>query len=131
MALQQLVYVSTPFGFDRPTLAGILVGARANNARDGLTGCLICRADIYMQLLEGPDTALAACWGRIRVDDRHGDVTRRVLRPVTERMFPGWAMRDDPADSWIWDQDAVARDAHLTATPEEILSIFARVAATA
>jgi hypothetical protein len=53
MALQQLVYVSTPFGFDRPTLAGILVGARANNARDGLTGCLICRATSICSFWKG------------------------------------------------------------------------------
>jgi hypothetical protein len=131
MALVQLVYVSRPFGFDVPTLSGILVTARANNARDDITGCLICRADIFMQLLEGPEAAVAATWSRIQRDDRHVEVTRRVLRPVTARMFPLWAMRDDPAKSWMWTQDEVDKGAVARAGEDEILAVFARVRAEA
>jgi Sensors of blue-light using FAD len=58
MSLLQLIYASTPFGFDNPTLNQILSVARRNNARDDVTGALICRADIYMQLLEGPCAAV-------------------------------------------------------------------------
>jgi Sensors of blue-light using FAD len=44
----QLVYASRPFGYDDLTLTGILGQARQNNARNGITGALICREDIFM-----------------------------------------------------------------------------------
>jgi len=128
MAEVQMIYVSRPFGFDAPTLAGILIGARANNLRDGITGCLICRADIYIQLLEGPEAAVAVTWAKIRRDDRHVNIERRVFRPMTERMFPDWAMRDDPAQSWLWSQAEVDKGAADTASEADLLAIFARVA---
>ena len=56
--MKQLIYSSQPFGFDEAMLAGILSGARYNNVRDGITGALICRQDIYLQLIEGPAAAI-------------------------------------------------------------------------
>jgi hypothetical protein len=97
MALQRLVYASRPFGFDDAMLNGILAQARHFNARDGLTGALICRADIYLQLLEGPAAALNATYARIAHDDRHLEVQLLIQEPVEERLFPAWHMRDDPA----------------------------------
>ena len=44
MPLTQLIYTSRPFGFDAHTLDDILLGARRNNERDGITGALVCRA---------------------------------------------------------------------------------------
>ena len=38
MSLMQLIYASTPFGFDYPTLNRILSVARRNNARNQITG---------------------------------------------------------------------------------------------
>lgn len=53
-------YASKPFGYDDLSLIGILSKARSNNARDGITGCLVCREDLYLQLLEGPRDAVIA-----------------------------------------------------------------------
>jgi hypothetical protein len=53
MTLFRAVYSSRPFGFDSAILNGILVDARRSNERDGITGALICRGDIYLQWLEG------------------------------------------------------------------------------
>ena len=39
----QLIYASRPFGYDDLTLTSILMQARKNNARNGITGALICR----------------------------------------------------------------------------------------
>ena len=58
--LIQLIYSSKPFGFDEATLSEILLTARRNNERDGITGALICRRDLYLQLLEGPQAAVEA-----------------------------------------------------------------------
>ena len=82
--LIQLIYSSKPFGFDEAALNGILLTARRNNPRDAITGALICRQDLYLQLLEGPQAAVEARYSS-------------VSRPATERLFPNWAMRDDPA----------------------------------
>lgn len=131
MPLLQLTYASRPFGFDAPTLAGILLDARRCNARDGITGALICRDDLFLQLLEGPEAAVEAAFARIARDDRHVEV-----RPLTRRMIPGdgrlfgrWAMRDDPAQSWVWSRAEVEDGAPLRAGEAEILAIFARLAA--
>ena len=74
MSLMQLIYASTPFGFDNPTLNQVLSVARRNNARDDITGALICRADLYLQMLEGPRAAVTATFQKIMADDRHLDV---------------------------------------------------------
>ena len=78
-------------------LAGILLDARQANTRDGITGALICRRDIYLQMLEGPAPAVKAAYGRIRRDDRHVEVRLHVSDPVEERLFADWAMMHDPA----------------------------------
>jgi hypothetical protein len=125
----QLIYSSKPFGFDEAALNGILSIARRNNPRDGITGALICRHDLYLQLLEGPQAAVEARYRSIARDDRHLDVVKRVSRPVTERMFPNWAMRDDPARSWMWTVGEIDQGALDRAAPDEFIDVFSRLAA--
>ncbi len=127
--LIQLIYSSKPFGFDEAALNGILMIARRNNPRDAITGALICRHDLYLQLLEGPEAAVEARYVRIARDDRHLEVVKRVSRPVTERMFPNWAMRDDPARSWMWTAREVDQGALDRASPADFISVFSRLAA--
>ena len=91
MALAQLIYASRPFGFDDATLNGILMDARRCNARDDITGALVCRADLYLQYLEGPQQAVEAAFARIARDNRHLEVNRLVRAPITARLFPKWA----------------------------------------
>jgi hypothetical protein len=128
MALMQFVYASQPFGFDNSMLAGILLDARRCNERDEITGALIARQDLYLQLLEGPEDKVRAAYQRIKQDDRHIDVVPLVERSIDVRMFPGWAMRDDPAQSWIWTMEEVADGAVSRATEDEVLGFFKRLA---
>ncbi|MGI4877071.1 MAG: BLUF domain-containing protein [Janthinobacterium lividum] len=127
--MRQLIYCSQPFGYDAATLANILVAARRNNRRDGITGALICRHDIYLQLLEGPADVVAAAFGRIVADDRHLEVNALMSAEVDARLFPRWDMLDDPARSWLWSPAEVAAGAVLTAGADAVLAVFARVAA--
>jgi hypothetical protein len=127
--LIQIIYASQPFGFGDDILNGILMSARRNNARDRITGALICRGDLYLQLLEGPRDRVEALFGRIERDNRHIEVNLRVREPVTDRLFPAWAMRDDPARSWMWSPDEVYAGAVERASREELLGVFARLAA--
>jgi hypothetical protein len=128
MNLVQLIYISEPFGFDEAMLGGILVQARRNNPALGITGCLVCRQDMYLQLLEGEAETIEALYGRIAKDDRHLAVELLARTPATTRMFPDWAMRDDPARSWLWSADELARGAAQKATTQELQAIFGRIA---
>jgi hypothetical protein len=130
MDMVRLVYASRPFGFDDSILNGILIQARHNNSRRDITGALICRADVYLQLLEGPEAAVKETYSHIARDDRHLEVKQLLVEPATDRMFPGWAMRDDPARSWMWTKEQIAAGAISRASPKEILAIFARLNAT-
>jgi hypothetical protein len=127
--LIQLIYSSKPFGFDEAALNGILAIARRNNPRDAITGSLICRRDLYLQLLEGPRAAVEARYSSIARDDRHLEVVKRISRPVTERMFPNWAMRDDPARSWMWTAKEIDDGALDRSIPAEFIAVFSRLAA--
>ncbi len=128
MRLTQLIYTSRPFGFDEATLDDILLAARVNNARRGVTGSLICRADMFMQLLEGPRDAVTATLARILLDDRHVDVAVVHCADVPERLFPDWTMRDDPPRSWMWTREQVRAGAARDATAAEALAVFQRLA---
>ena len=129
MRMLQIAYASRPFGFDAPMLNSILVQARSLNRKADITGALICRADLYLQLIEGPEAAIEAVYLRIARDDRHLEVRPLLRRTVTERLFAGWEMRDDPARSWLWTEPEIAAGAFDRATEQDILGVFARLAA--
>ena len=129
--ITQLIYMSEPFGYDSAILSAILATARRNNARRGVTGALICRHDIYLQLIEGDAEAIDTLFASIADDDRHLAVTLLSQDAVPDRVFPGWAMLHDPARSWLWDTDDVGRGAVREATPHALRQVFARAAAEA
>ncbi|SEV96548.1 Sensors of blue-light using FAD [Cognatiyoonia koreensis] len=124
----QLVYASRPLGFDAAILSCILVQARAFNAKHDLTGALICRNDLYLQLIEGPQDTVTSLYERIKQDDRHANIIELVRRPVQFRLFPAWAMRDDPVQSWMWSREDVAAGRVENAGVDEVLAVFVRLA---
>ncbi len=126
--LVHIVYASRPFGFDDLALSGILATARRNNARDNITGALICREDLFLQWLEGPQAVVQALYGRIERDDRHTDLRCLISGPLAARVFPDWAMRHDPARSWMWTPEQVADGQIERAMPDEARAIFQRLA---
>jgi hypothetical protein len=126
-SLYRAIYTSRPFGFDTAILSGILMDARRANLRDEITGALICRADIYLQWLEGPEDAVRRALSRIQADDRHLEVTLHASGPVAERVFPDWAMLHDPAATWIWTQDEVSGGAAERATEDAVIGFFLRL----
>lgn len=129
--MKQLIYRSQPFGFDRSTLAAILSGARRNNRRDDITGALICRHDLYLQLIEGPAPAIDALYARIVADDRHADIRLLLSDTVHQRLFPQWEMLDDQAPSLLWSPAEIAAGAIDAASAADLLGVFARLSASA
>jgi hypothetical protein len=124
----QLIYASRPFGYDELTLTSILMQARKNNARNGITGALICREDLFLQILEGPRDLVTATFSRILRDERHVDVVNLLSNEIHGRLFPEWSMRHDPAQSWMWTPEEVARGAIGRASDQEILGTFESLA---
>lgn len=129
--LTQLIYESQPFGYDNAILSSILDDARKCNLRDDITGALVCRHDIYLQLLEGPREPVTAAYMRICRDDRHAGVKKLVSRQVTSRMFGDWAMLHDPAKSLIWTRDQIADGILGRISTDDIVDMFESVSRNA
>ncbi|MGZ2258937.1 BLUF domain-containing protein [Roseobacter sp. A03A-229] len=130
MSVWQLIYTSRPFGYDLTMLANILATSRSRNARNDITGALICRPDVFLQLLEGPEGKVQSTYARICEDDRHVEVTQLVSEAVPERLFPDWAMKHDPAVSWLWSPVEVHMGALHAASKVAIREVFVRSAAS-
>ena len=48
--------------------------------------------------------------------------------PAEARLFPDWAMLDDPARSWLWNEAQVAAGAVTHASTSEVRAVFERIA---
>jgi Sensors of blue-light using FAD len=129
LALLKIVYSSQPFGYDEAMLAGILMDARRCNARDDVTGALICRREVFLQLLEGPERQVRDAFQRIGQDDRHLDIVLHVSEPVSERMFGNWAMLHDPARSWLLSETETSGDCLDRVRSSNVRGIFEALAA--
>ena len=110
-------------------LAGILSAARRNNPQHGITGALVCRHDLYLQLIEGPAAAIDALYARILADDRHTNVELLLTEAMGERIFPAWAMLDDEAPSLFWSAQDVAAGALEDSSADELRASFIRLSA--
>lgn len=92
--LERVVYCSRA-RIDTASLQAIseLLGvSQRNNARDGLTGALAVNDGWFLQVVEGPGTALDRLLRRLAEDPRHADVEILSRRSVTARLFPDWSM---------------------------------------
>lgn len=125
--IKHLIYASRPFGFDDAVLKSILLSSRTNNAKVDVTGALICRADLYLQLLEGPAVAVDQTFERIRLDDRHLELCPLKSGISTRRLFATWAMRDDEVKTWMWSQEEVKSGIVWNMNPEMAFSVFERL----
>ncbi|MGN5373901.1 BLUF domain-containing protein [Sphingomonas hankookensis] len=87
---RQILYASrSEAGID---VDHILQQSRHNNAVDGITGLLWHDGDHFVQVIEGPESSIAATYARIAIDPRHHDVTILSDRPVGAREFGYWSM---------------------------------------
>ena len=127
MKLMQLVYCSQPVGFSLEILSAILVASRANNRKYDITGALICRSDIFLQLLEGPEQQVKNTYDAIQNDDRHVNVYNLIDRPIEKRLFPAWAMKDDPVKTWMWSQEEVSNGIVKSLSQKQVEEVFLKL----
>lgn len=92
-SLTQIIYRSIAVG--HPTeldLHPILATARAFNAANEITGMLLYRQQVFVQLLEGPEDIVRELYGRISEDERHRNVETLADNEIARRRFGHWSM---------------------------------------
>lgn len=73
-------------------LEGILVSARAHNARSRITGVLLHHDGSFFQYLEGPEAEVRAAYVRIKAARQHHGLIELLNRPIDKRHFADWKM---------------------------------------
>lgn len=98
MSLYQIMYISSAQGaVTTDQCAGIARAAAVRNRRVDVTGLLLFNSRRFIQVLEGPRTAVEGVYDRICRDDRHRGVVKLRESIIDAREFGDWAMAyDDP-----------------------------------
>ncbi|MDA8791792.1 BLUF domain-containing protein [Bacteriovoracaceae bacterium] len=73
-------------------LQEILNVANPNNESIGVTGMLLYKGGVFMQLLEGNKNVVLNLFGRIGTDLRHEGIKILVKQEVEGRLFTDWTM---------------------------------------
>ena len=89
----RLLYVSRSKGPQTTTVTrSILEQAQSHNAAQGITGVLCQGQGLFLQVLEGPRSAVNELYRRIVADMRHKDVEMLMFEDIHERRFERWSM---------------------------------------
>jgi hypothetical protein len=121
--VRQVIYISKPTHFDHLVVNDILTKSRAKNPAAGITGNLIYHADLFLQLLEGPHSAVHELYEKILVDNRHADIVKLRDASFNRRLFASWAMKNEGHRSWMLSRNEITR-----MSSEEALQLFDRLA---
>ena len=88
-----LVYTSkSNVPIDKNFLKNLLDKSGQNNKRDNITGFLATRDGYFLQLLEGAEKDVLACYERIQKDSRHRFITLQGTATIESRIMPSWNM---------------------------------------
>jgi hypothetical protein len=91
--VHQVVYSSAAtLPFSDSDLSALLLRARNNNQRLGVTGLLLHHEGSFLQALEGDEAVLETLLATIKRDKRHDRLVMLVRRQVEGRHFPDWQM---------------------------------------
>lgn len=93
MQLTRLAYASNHGGIADDALDDILQRSRSNNEQEGITGVLVVSDEEFVQLLEGPRTAVSRCFMRIMQDVRHHHIRVLLAGTIESRLCSEWSMR--------------------------------------
>lgn len=91
--MHHIVYQSSAVG--QPTVADLrylLLQARSNNSRLGITGLLLYGNGNFMQVLEGEAEPMQQVYASIVADPRHTAVLKLADGPIEKRIFADWSM---------------------------------------
>jgi hypothetical protein len=92
----QIVYISfAAESFKSDGIDGIdniLKGAYAFNAKKDITGMLLYKGGVFIQLLEGEKKEVESLFGKIALDLRHEGLKVLIKQESQERVFKDWTM---------------------------------------
>lgn len=129
--MKQILYASVNAQADgQPAdVVAILEESRHNNALDGITGLLWTDGHRFLQVIEGGEEAVDACYARIRADIRHRAIVTILERTVDRREFGYWAMAHKTAEALADVHDQRVRRMMANAA-EEIRAPFLELVST-
>jgi Sensors of blue-light using FAD len=91
--VHQIIYSSAAtVPFSESELATLLLRARSNNERLGVTGLLLSHEGSFLQALEGERAVVDTLFSVISRDKRHDRIAKILTREVEDRHFAGWKM---------------------------------------
>lgn len=70
----------------------LLAASRARNLQLGISGLLLYRDGIFIQVLEGETADVQLVYRLIYQDPRHHSVVKLLEERISARRFPGWSM---------------------------------------
>ena len=100
--LKQVIYVSQKTDTKSDSLTDIYDISQKNNSERGISGCLLIGSNSYLQLLEGPDSAVENLYSKIKVDSRHKKVKKIFEQHIEEKLFSSWSMKFAPFNNIEW-----------------------------
>ena len=100
--LKQVIYVSEKTETYSDSLTDIYDISQKNNSESGISGCLLIGSNSYLQLLEGPDSAVENLYSKIKMDSRHKKVKKLFERHIEEKLFSSWSMKFAPFNNIEW-----------------------------
>ncbi len=100
--LKQVIYVSEKTDTSSHSLTDIYDISQKNNSESGISGCLLIGSNSYLQLLEGPESAVENLYSKIKMDSRHKKVKKLFEQHVEEKLFSAWSMKFAPFNNIEW-----------------------------
>lgn len=131
MALFRIVYVSEAtgsVGSGLMPLIDIIGVSEQSNRRDHLTGVLMRHDGRFLQVLEGARADLNRVMARVTKDRRHDNLRILSDQPISERLFPAWAMARLEATPEV--EAFLATDMTLADIPAEVDRLLAGLVQT-
>ena len=100
--LKQVIYASEKTDTSSDSLTDIYDISQKNNLKSGISGCLLIGSNSYLQLLEGPDSAVENLYSKIKMDSRHKKVKKLFEQHIEEKLFSSWSMKFAPFNNIEW-----------------------------
>ncbi|MFG0257346.1 MAG: BLUF domain-containing protein [Phycisphaerales bacterium JB043] len=117
MSLTQLAFYSVPAPHVRDEhVADLVAQTRERNSAHGVTGFLMQREDLFLQVLEGERRVLSRHLETLFMDDRHSNIVVLGWRDIDVRTFPEWDLGYINADELTHDErmlDKRSRSKHV------------------
>ena len=101
--LKQIIYVSEKTNKSSDGLTDIYDISQKNNPKSEISGCLLVGSNSFLQLLEGPDSAVEKLYSKIKLDSRHKKVKKLYDQQIEEKLFSSWSMKFAPFNNMKWE----------------------------